>query len=116
MTIPSAATVQIHGAIVAAPITAGRRAAPTGLAAIMIRVIGIGTAIAIEKAATGRPNVPASRRQSPDVKSLRRVRSRLPLYCKAAIRPRTSLSAASRVAGAAADAAAGVAGAAAGAA
>jgi Rne/Rng family ribonuclease len=87
MNIPSAATVQIRDAIAAAPITAVRRAAPTGLGVIMIRATGIGTAIAIEKAATGRPNVPASRRQSRGAKSRGECTLPLPLHCKAADLP-----------------------------
>lgn len=111
MNIPTAATAQSRDAIGAVRITAVRRAGPTGPAAIMTRAIGIGTAIAIaiEKAATGRPNVPPSR-QSPrhGAKSRRRAPFQPRLCRKATRRPRIRLNAASRVADAAADAVAGV--------
>src|SRR5580700_8979997 len=112
MNIPSAATDQIRDAIVAARIiTAVHRAALTGLAVIMNRAIAIGTAIAIESRATGRPNVRASRLLSRGAKSPRQVRFRLCLYLKAPMRPWIRLNVSSHVADAAADAGAGVAGA-----
>jgi len=113
MNIPSAATDQTRDAIAAAPITAVRHAAPTGLAVIMNRAIGIGTAIAIENPATGHPNVPASRSLSRGAKSRRQVHFRLPLCPKAPMHPWIRLNVSSHVADAAADAGAGVAAAAA---